>query len=254
MLLMESSMRIALYTILPLLLLQCTPFYAALFQKDDDSDALLGLLAPASIATSASGSGELLALQVFLTDSQPSGSIQNGGIGACDGTGMSPVERADCYCMLDTNNPDPISGPIFKAMLSGATRKATTNANCSPDCAGRMDWVLQPNRRYVDLNASSLFITNSNAIFDVAAPTELLGALNHRGTAAEYWSGLSADWTQSSTNCTDWSDGSAGQGSVGQPNLSGAEFLFLANDRACQNTYGSGSTRVARLFCVAQPL
>ena len=253
MLLMKSSMRIALSTILPLLLLQCTPFYAALFQKNDESDALLALLAPASVATGAGGSGELPALQVFLTDSQPSGSMQNGGIGFCDGSATA-VERADCYCMLDTANPDPISGPVFKALISGSGRSATSNANCSPDCAGRSDWVLQPNRRYVDTGANTVFITDSNSIFDVTSASELVGSLTHGASSAEYWSGLSADWTQSSTNCSGWSDGVTGNGSVGQPDTFGATFLFLANDRACQNTYGSGSTRVARLFCVAQPL
>jgi hypothetical protein len=96
---------------------------------------------------------------------------------------------ADLFCKVDANNTN---GGDYKAMLVGSERD-TTN-----------DWVLAANTEYYRLSDDAIIgTTNASGTFDFPLSNYL-----NDGFGTRVWTGLNGDWSNSSHNCYNWTDGS----------------------------------------------
>ena len=189
---------------------------------------------------------------VYLTTSKPDGDMRFGGESICDYSSSNPIERADCYCMLDSNNPSPI-GSTFKALLVGGSRIATEDPDCGGGCTNQSDWVLEPYGNYRDEGGTIIFATDSSPIFDPDNPLQLQNKLRYGMASAEFWTGVDPTWTESGSNCSDWNNGGAGSGQTGRSTSLNGQFLAHASNRPCENNGGPGGGKVSRLLCVQVP-
>ena len=236
-------------------LLQCTPFYAAMFgggsESSEENALLLGLLSPSALDPGGGTATPVIQKDylAYLTTSKPDGDIRFGGESICDASYSDPIERADCYCMLDSNNPSPITS-TFKAFISGGGRNATDTADCGAGCTNQSDWVLEPNTNYLDEGGTTIFVTGANPIFDPDNSLELQNSIRYGMASAEFWTGVDADWTGSPDNCSDWTNGGSGSGLTGRSTSLNSAFLAHNSNRPCDNNFGAGASKVARLLCV----
>lgn len=172
---------------------------------------------------------------VFVTASSYTG----GGLGGVTGGGS-----ADAKCGTDTNYPGT---GTYKALISlGTTRRACSSNNCTTSgAAENIDWPLAPNMGYYRLNGTTRILTTNAAgihIFAASGGSNLNASI---GTgSSDFWSGLSATWTNSGSHCGSWNNVLA-NGTQGSENR--------VDDRAI--TSGGGLLSClgsAKLVCVQQ--
>ncbi|MBU45774.1 MAG: hypothetical protein CMN76_21380 [Spirochaetaceae bacterium] len=243
--------------------MQCSPFYAALLGGSGSSGTEESALVLALLSSSENPAGKDPAdpnilpptyrdYLVYLTTAQPDGDMQYGGEPICDMVSGNPITRADCYCMLDSNNPDPMNS-TFKAFLAGGSRIATDSPDCGAGCTNQSSWVLDSYGNYKDEGGATIFVTGANPIFDPDNPLELQNSLRYGMASASFWTGVSPDWTKNPSNCSDWTDGGAGQGLTGRSTSLNSAFLAHNSAAPCENNGGPGGGKVNRLMCVQVP-
>lgn len=182
-------------------------------------------------------------LRVFVTDAAFNG----------DFTAADPDWRvaADARCMADVNRPMTGNYKALMAGGSGATlRRACENPLCAPAASpppDNVDWVLQPNRDYVRVDATPLFSTDARAIVDLFALGNLTNSVT--GSATDrYWTGLDGAWEPSILNCGNWSDdGAMTLGIYGRGEVTDTEWIetiIIPGDALC--------SQVRRILCVEQ--
>ncbi len=152
-------------------------------------------------------------------------------------SGQTAMEKADDFCMRDTNRP--ADGSIYKALLvDGVNRDAVTLT----------DWVLEPNTTYVRPNGTEIDTTSDDAIF-LAFWRDMKKSIGKDDGDAHQnaWTGI-GDASDFSTkgNCSEWSSSGTGTGGFG---------TRIAKDRAAFDWYGGGSACwIAQyIYCVEQP-
>lgn len=142
---------------------------------------------------------------------------------------------ADAHCMADPNYPG--SG-TFKALLGGAARSVCPEADCASG-AQPVDWVLAADTPYTLLDGTTLFTTNSDAVFlDWPMATTL-------GQEINFFSGLDRDWTvRDGLHCDDWTlQGDEHRAGVGWAASADSGFL-QGGDLGCARQL---------IVCVEQP-
>ncbi|MBI39523.1 MAG: hypothetical protein CMF59_07985 [Leptospiraceae bacterium] len=140
----------------------------------------------------------------------------------------TPIENADAFCNLDSNNPDP--GSLFKAMLhvgaSSGRRGPCSTPNCSGGASEHVDWVMTPDTEYRRSDGTTIIgKTNLNAgIF----PVDSTGlAISFSGSSGDYWSGMNSNWTLAIFNCGLWIQGSGSDGIFGDPTATNTDAIAV---------------------------
>jgi len=135
-------------------------------------------------------------------------------------TGANAIAKADNFCRLQ----NPGLPGTFKALLvDGTNRSACGDGSDFPTCAGKIDWVLNPNKyyfRYID--GKLLFKTDSNSFF-------VFYDRDAFGIPASVWTGIGAsNWADSSDNCSGWSSSSIlSTGASGSTNVN--DYTAISN-------------------------
>ncbi|HBS05242.1 MAG TPA: hypothetical protein DEA96_09770 [Leptospiraceae bacterium] len=175
--------------------------------------------------------------RIFLTSATTTGELDLLGPG-------TPIENADAFCNVDSNNPAPLS--TFKAMMhfgaSSGRRGPCSTSNCSGGASEHVDWVMTPDTEYRRIDGTTIIgRTNLNAgIFPVDS-TGLDAGFSATGT--EYWSGMNSDWTFASLNCGLWLESTGYNGISGDPTVTFTDALAIGPT-------GCGSS--LPLLCVEQ--
>ena len=174
-------------------------------------------------------------LKIFVTSAKHVGDFAN------DPTlsGPTAMEKADDFCMQDTNLP--ADGSIYKALLvDGLNRDAVTLT----------DWVLQPNTIYYRPSGVEIDTTGDDAIF-LAFWRDMKNSIGKDNDDAfqNAWTGIAnaADFSTNATfNCSGWSSSGMDSGGFG---------TWIAKDRAAFDWYGGSSAcRLSHhIYCVEQP-
>lgn len=140
---------------------------------------------------------------------------------------------ADAACASDANKPD--SG-TYKAMLAATGRTAGGGV-----LAAQTDWVLKPSTSYYRADGTTLIgETTANAVFDFATTSNGIDG----GAPLEAWTGIQQDWTDSTSNCTNWSATGTSLVVVGMSVSSDGYMLDIQSSRNCNSNF--------RFFCVQQ--
>jgi hypothetical protein len=150
---------------------------------------------------------------------------------------LSVVADADAAC--EAAKPAGHTG-TFKALYAGGTRTACTNAYCNPLVGSDLqDWPLLPTTSYESITGDLIFTTGTRPIVEAGAT---VGQLVNNNNQA--WTGLNANWTAATANCSGWSSASSGvNGTFGWPsNTSSA--VWSGYTTICSVTKG--------LYCVEQ--
>lgn len=113
---------------------------------------------------------------------------------------------ADTLCMSDPKYPG--SG-TFRAMLVDGVNRIATMVGPSSS-AGQYNWVFKPNTNYYYIDALNtiqpVFTSNSAGLSMTVPPFGNFGSSTYW-----FWSGMNADWTVATSNCTQWTT-TAGNG------------------------------------------
>lgn len=172
----------------------------------------------------------LAAVTVAITDND----VKRLFVSAAFSGNLGGVSGADTTC-----------GAGYRALLvDGTFRFACTSANCAVGgTSEHVNWVLQPNRSYYRSDLTTfVFQTNANGVF----PFGTLTAVFDTAAAAPngLWTGLNADWTTNTNNCSLWFAPIAMlTGRSGLKNSTGAAAISNSMD-ACNLT--------RRILCVEQ--
>jgi hypothetical protein len=138
---------------------------------------------------------------------------------------LGGISGADTKCQTEkTNNYASLPGNAseYKAFLvSGTTRRACLNPDCSGGVTENIDWVLKANADYYRLDGTTdtkIFTTNASGIVNFTGGATLLAAIDSSVTTF-WWTGLFNDWTNDvACSGNNWSltslQGRGGQGSV----------------------------------------
>lgn len=149
------------------------------------------------------------------------------------------VSGFDADCMGDTNKPADSS--VYKAMIvEGTTRRACSTPMCGGGAAEGIDWVLKPSHRYVRASDSAdLFTAGSAAVFSFGTWSNPPDA-----AALSFWTGLTASWTNSPSNCLSWANNLGGTfGATGNSSSTNSSVIS-ATALDCTGSY--------HLLCVEQ--
>lgn len=113
------------------------------------------------------------------------------------GNGGTGLQAFDDAC-AENATAKGLTG-TFKAIMSGATRRACSTANCSGGPTERLDWPLATRMEYRREDGTTIIgKTNKNGIFSLPL-TNAVGT-----SSATIWTGLNTNWT-TALNCFDWS-------------------------------------------------
>jgi len=161
----------------------------------------------------------------------------NGNIAVLGVPGSNAIQKVDYIC--NTEFYKPITSSSFKAMIvDGVNRRACITPNCT-DPNENIDWVFKPNTDYYTYHGGGyLFTTNSAGI--------VLGEINQitsSSSSAFYWTGLGSDWTNSPTNCNNWTD-YTGAGVIGVSTAKNSSWYSHSTTLYCYNS--------VQLLCVEQ--
>ncbi len=156
--------------------------------------------------------------------------------GNLGGTAAAAIAAADNICDTDfvkSHLPAAHKVCTFKAMIVSSVRTA------SPV----LDWVLAPNTAYVESDGTTAIgTTTSSSIFafSLSSPFDVAGGMVY----ASAWTGMKADWTADTDNCTNWTDNTFGNlGTLGKGNAVDSTSLKYAGG-GCETGYS--------LYCVEQ--
>lgn len=159
---------------------------------------------------------------------------------------LGGVIGADQACQADPKNSGAIAG-TYKALIvtnnsADYVRRACTNANCS-DPSENINWVLKPNTTYYKEDmVTPLFTTNSAGIYNYNLgnmPNSLTTNTNDRSLT-----GLNADWTSASNNCSNWTVSVGSTSTRGGPGRKDNTFIYVSNSGSCNTA--------SYLMCVKQ--
>ena len=151
------------------------------------------------------------------------------------------IYSADAYCQRDPRCPQ--LGKCKALIVDGDNRVACTSPNCSGGPQEHVNWVLQPDRTYVMTDKiTEIGTTNSNGIF----PFPLTNAISSYGKYV--WTGMSSDWTTSSTCEEWWSKSSYKYGNLGISDDADSTAIYSAGATNSTCHYSRGY-----LYCVEQP-
>lgn len=147
--------------------------------------------------------------------------------------GDETLSGFDSACNSDASRPN--SG-TYKAVMASSARTACTTANCSGGVSENSDWALSASTEYRRVDGTTVIGTTTAAgIFSFALDNSVNGA----GNVA--WTGLDADWTNSSDNCTNWTSNSNGvDGADGLSMLTSTDAISVGTDScdtASRNVY-----------------
>jgi hypothetical protein len=149
------------------------------------------------------------------------------------------ISGADGRCMSDSNYPG--TGTYKAIIVSGTVRRACTNANCSSGSGEQIDWVLKPNRRYSQVDGTTLVTTTNNiGLFNY----DFVARASTVSSNVFAWTGLDTDWRNSTTNCLAWTSSAGG-------NTGYAGNLTLLTSNAIGGGQG-GCNGIRRLLCAEQ--
>ncbi len=144
--------------------------------------------------------------------------------GTYDGN-LGGAAGADAKCQADAAYPGT---GTYKAMLvDNVARAACTTSNCGGGSAENSNWVFVSGRTYYRKTDSAvIFMPNSSNIFLFGTLTNSFGT-----TAGYFWSGMRVDWTNSGSDCTNWTTNSnAVNGRLG--NLLGTDNTAIRDNAA----------------------
>lgn len=137
-----------------------------------------------------------------------------------NGNGATGVDGADKLCQGDAQS----SGGTYKALVvDGVHRVACSTANCSGGISEHIDWVLQPNTKYVRIDGTTeIGTTDSKGLLQFPLANEFIFQ------SYDLWTGLNTNWTTSSDNCSGFaSDQTFGQ--TGYSNTKDVEAISNRN-------------------------
>ena len=116
------------------------------------------------------------------------------------------ITTADNLCNSDSLKPNV---GTYKAVLPSSTRRACSTGYCTGGVSENLDWVFKPNTSYFQSDGSIMVgKTNNSGIFwdgNISTITNSFSNFSNR-----YWTGLNADFTNSTNNCLNWSSNSSG--------------------------------------------
>jgi hypothetical protein len=152
-----------------------------------------------------------------------------------DGTliGANAIAKADNFC----SRQNPGLPGTFKAFLvDGTNRSACGNGLNFPTCAGKIDWVLKPNKYYFRVvDKKLLFKTDINSFFVFGDPDAF-------GIPAGVWTGIGTSNWADSLNCSGWTSTSP----------SGARGNANVNNYSAISGFFGGCGISAPILCIQQ--
>jgi hypothetical protein len=164
--------------------------------------------------------------RIFLIDSNSQGNL--GGIAG-----------ADSMCNSDANKPS-YSG-TFKAMITGATRRACTSSFCTTSgTSEHIDWVFTANTPYMRVDGTDIGTTTENGVFSF----NLANAFT--ATGSEVWTAMYTSWTSRASNCLEWTSDSGSQTTNVGNSVAVTSNLLTIYSQFCD--------RNLKFFCVEQPM
>ncbi len=114
---------------------------------------------------------------------------------------LTSATVVDSLCNSDAAKPSGSS--TYKAVIAASWRRACVSANCATNGASEhTDWPLAAGMTYGRADGTIVGKTNALGLL----PTPLVNAIAASGSSHYAWSGLNADWTNSSSNCANWSN------------------------------------------------
>lgn len=155
-------------------------------------------------------------------------------------TGNITITLADNFCNSDGGRPN---SSTYKAMLVGSTRRACSNYNCFTGSSENLNWVLKASTNYFRADGVTLVgKTNQAGIFSDGNFTILNASIS--SSSQQVWTGLQTDFTNSSSNCLNWTSNS------------GAQFAtFGITDSISSQAFSQSTTNCSAplsLLCVEQ--
>ena len=141
---------------------------------------------------------------------------------------------ADNYCNGDSVaclQPDGGAMPCKAMIVDGVNRSAVASE------PGFNTWTLAANTPYMNSNGSYVGTTNASKVF----PFSLSSAIGGGGNA---WTGLNADWSAATDNCSLWTSYTAGNGAVGTPAATTSSSINNGAPLSCADT--------AMVYCAQQ--
>lgn len=170
------------------------------------------------------------AYKIFVTSKVVEGNLGN------PNTGQNSKQWADSLCNSDSARPS--TTVTYKAMMGISDLRYACDSDEYCGANHDLDWVMQPNTAYYNVNGESVAITNPFATFDF--PT--LGVI--KNADIKVWTGLNTKWINSN-NCKDWTTRHDDQnGRVGWASQSDGRLIDLEK-HACNKDRS--------LYCVQQP-
>lgn len=119
-----------------------------------------------------------------------------------------------------------VSGADALCQKKHSTAKAFIIDGDKRSANPQVDWVLDPNTAYYQMDGTLIGTTNGTSLFSFPLTAALLSTPN------EYWTGMNTDYS-SSQNCTKWTAGGVGQIGVGN---SATNWAISRYNQSCDRT------------------
>lgn len=152
------------------------------------------------------------------------------GTAGTDGN-LGGAAGADAKCNSDAAKPAGATS-TYRALIVDSTRRACSTANCGGGISENLDWVLYPNKIYYRPDGTTIIMTTNAAgiaAFNLTNPMTI-------AAANPAWTGLNADWTSNSVNCSNWTT-TAGTGAFGTINSATSSSIFQNTTNCTGTTY-----------------
>jgi len=166
-----------------------------------------------------------LNMAVYTPNSRVAGPILYLSTTATTG-GFGGPSAADALCSSARDIRASTDAAVKAVLAQGTTRRACTTANCS-NPADNIDWPLIPSTTYYNYDGQVIGTTNPAGIF-------IFPVMNAAAPGSGYYAftGLTADWRNTTLNCTDWTDGVVGiDVDVGLPRYADSNMIAAASVR-----------------------
>lgn len=154
------------------------------------------------------------------------------------GSASAALTAADQACANDGNKPADNS--TYKALLASSTRRACQSSSCASSGASENSgWILSPSTTYTRSDGTTeVGTTTSSAIFSFPLDNSFTDSMG-----VSVITGLESDWTTSTDNCTDWTNGASGNYVVGYGSGTSSSAIDMSLNSCAQS---------AKLICVEQ--
>lgn len=151
---------------------------------------------------------------------------------------LTSASVVDSLCNSDPAKPSGSS--TYKAVIAASWRRACVSANCTTSGASEhTDWPLAAGMTYGRADGTIVGKTDALGLL----PTPLVNAVAGSGTSHYAWSGLNSDWTNSSSNCANWSN-------TTNSSIATAFDLNATTSAAWLNGLVTGCSNPLALLCV----